>query len=303
MEYILKVENVIKRYANHTALNGVSLAIPQGSIYGLLGPNGAGKTSLIRIITQITAADEGKVFFRGEELSPRHILQIGYLPEERGLYKKMNVEEQLLYLGRLKGLSLKDVKKRLHQWIERFEMQSWRKKNVGDLSKGMQQKVQFIAAVLHEPTLLILDEPFTGFDPVNANLLTEAILDIRKNGTTIIFSTHRMETVEELCDYVAMIHQAKKVLDGKKSTIKKQYSTNTFLVETTSSFRLDNDFRVINEAFLEENHYETVVEIRKGSPNDLLNALLSQTTVLGLREKIPSMHDIFIEIVEKNPSN
>lgn len=302
MNYILTVENIVKRYANHTALNGVSLSVPTGSIYGLLGPNGAGKTSLIRIITQITAADEGNVFFNGEKLSPKHILQIGYLPEERGLYKKMSVGEQLIYLAQLKGLSSKEAKNRLKYWIERFEMQSWWKKNVGDLSKGMQQKVQFIAAIIHEPTLLILDEPFTGFDPINASLVTEAILDLRKKGITIIFSTHRMETVEELCDYVAMIHRSKKVLDGKKSTIKKQYSTHTFLLETTSPIQPPQGFRLLKQEQLEENHYEISVEILQGTTNDLLQAILPQTTILALKEKIPSMHDIFIEVVEKNQS-
>ncbi|MCS6833581.1 MAG: ATP-binding cassette domain-containing protein [Flammeovirgaceae bacterium] len=302
MNYILSVENIVKRYANHTALNGVSLSVPTGSIYGLLGPNGAGKTSLIRIITQITAADEGNVFFNGEKLSPKHILQIGYLPEERGLYKKMSVGEQLIYLAQLKGLSSKEAKNRLKYWIERFEMQSWWKKNVGDLSKGMQQKVQFIAAIIHEPTLLILDEPFTGFDPINASLVTEAILDLRKKGITIIFSTHRMETVEELCDYVAMIHRSKKVLDGKKSAIKKQYSTHTFLLETTSPIQLPQGFRLLKQEQLEENHYEISVEILQGTTNDLLQAILPQTTILALKEKIPSMHDIFIEVVEKNQS-
>jgi ABC-2 type transport system ATP-binding protein len=293
------VQNVVKRYANHTALNDVSLSVPKGSIYGLLGPNGAGKTSLIRIITQITGADEGKVLFHNELLSPSHILKIGYLPEERGLYKKMKVGEQLIYLGRLKGLPEKEVKIRLKHWVERFEMESWWKKNVSDLSKGMQQKVQFVASVLHEPELLILDEPFTGFDPVNANLLTEAILDIRKKGTTIIFSTHRMETVEELCDYITMIHQAKKVLDGRKNDIKKQYRTNTYIVDTEHSVNLDENFRIVREEQLEEGHLQTTVEILKGTTNDLLQAIIPQTNVIAMKEKIPSMHDIFVEIVER----
>lgn len=299
MNPILVVQNVVKRYANHTALNDVSLSVPKGSIYGLLGPNGAGKTSLIRIITQITGADEGKVLFHNELLSPSHILKIGYLPEERGLYKKMKVGEQLIYLGRLKGLPEKEVKIRLKHWVERFEMESWWKKNVSDLSKGMQQKVQFVASVLHEPELLILDEPFTGFDPVNANLLTEAILDIRKKGTTIIFSTHRMETVEELCDYITMIHQAKKVLDGRKNDIKKQYRTNTYIVDTEHSVNLDENFRIVREEQLEEGHLQTTVEILKGTTNDLLQAIIPQTNVIAMKEKIPSMHDIFVEIVER----
>ncbi|GAB4334245.1 MAG: ABC transporter ATP-binding protein [Flammeovirgaceae bacterium] len=302
MNPILVVENVVKRYSNHVALDNISLSVPKGSIYGLLGPNGAGKTSLIRIITQITGADEGKVFFHKEELSPKHILNIGYLPEERGLYKKMKVGEQLIYLGRLKGLSEKEVKNRLKHWVERFEMQSWWKKNVSDLSKGMQQKVQFVAAVLHEPELLILDEPFTGFDPVNANLLTEAILDIRKKGATIIFSTHRMETVEELCDHITMIHQSKKVLDGRKNDIKKQYRTNTYIVDTEHPILLNENFRVVKEEQIEEGHLQTTIEILKGSTNDLLQTIIPQTNIIAMKEKIPSMHDIFVEIVSRKKS-
>jgi len=228
---IFTANQVVKRYANHTALNGVSIDVPQGSVFGLLGPNGAGKTSLIRIINQITAPDEGELFFKGEKLQAKHIERIGYLPEERGLYKKMQLGEQALYLAQLKGLSENDAKQKLKYWFEKFEIQSWWKKKIEDLSKGMQQKVQFIISILHEPELLILDEPFSGFDPINANLIKNEILDLKKKGTTIILSTHNMGSVEELCDYIALIHQSQKVLDGQVKELRNQYSTNVFDVE------------------------------------------------------------------------
>jgi len=211
---ILSIQNVVKRYAEHTALAGVSLEIPMGQIFGLLGPNGAGKTSLIRIINQITAPDEGQVIFDGELLQPKHVEQIGYLPEERGLYKKMKVGEQLMYLAQLKGLSRTEAQNRLKDWFIRLDIKDWWNKPVDDLSKGMQQKTQFIATVVHEPKLLILDEPFSGFDPINANMLKEEILGLKERGTTILFSTHRMESVEELCDSIALINHSQVVLTG-----------------------------------------------------------------------------------------
>jgi ABC-2 type transport system ATP-binding protein len=207
---ILEAQHIVKRYSNHTALNDVSISIPRGCIFGLLGPNGAGKTSLIRIITQITAPDSGTVYFNGEPLSPKHISQIGYLPEERGLYKKMKVGEQLLYLTQLKGISKAEAMDKLKVWFKKFEIQTWWNKHVEDLSKGMQQKVQFVATVLHNPSLIILDEPFSGFDPINANLIKDEILQLKQQGSTIIFSTHRMESVEELCDYIALINKSQK---------------------------------------------------------------------------------------------
>src|SRR6201988_1192634 len=227
---LLSVQNVTKRYATHVALKNVSIEIPEQCIYGLLGPNGAGKTSLIRIINQITAPDEGEVLLNGKKLSPEDISHIGYLPEERGLYKKMKVGEQALYFARLKGMSRADAMKELKIWFEKFEMGGWWNKKVEELSKGMQQKVQFIVTVIHKPKLLILDEPFSGFDPINANLIKNEILELRKNGATVIFSTHNMGSVEELCDNIALLHQSKKILDGPVKEIRKQFKTNTYTI-------------------------------------------------------------------------
>ncbi|MDX5348223.1 MAG: ATP-binding cassette domain-containing protein, partial [Hymenobacteraceae bacterium] len=243
---ILEIKGITKRYANHEALHQVSFEIPKGSIFGLLGPNGAGKTSLIRIITQITGADEGEILFKGEELKPKHIREIGYLPEERGLYKKMKVGEQLLYLAQLKGMSKAEATTRIKEWVDRFEIRTWLGKNIEDLSKGMQQKVQFVATVLHEPDLIILDEPFSGFDPINANLIKDEILRLREQGSTIIFSTHRMESVEELCDHIALINRSRKVLDGPVQEVKAAYKTDTFLVEGKGFLLLTSpDFEVL----------------------------------------------------------
>ena len=214
---MIKIENIVKQYENHIALNDVSLTVPQGSVFGLLGPNGAGKTSLIRIVNQITAPDSGVVYFKGEKLKPEHISLIGYLPEERGLYKKMEIGEQILYLAQLKGLSKSESTKRAKYWFEKMEIESWWTKKVEELSKGMQQKVQFIATIIHEPELLILDEPFSGFDPVNADIIKNEFLELNKKGTTIIFSSHRMESVEQLCDHIALIDKSKKILEGKIS--------------------------------------------------------------------------------------
>jgi ABC-2 type transport system ATP-binding protein len=226
MTNLLEINNVVKKYQNHTALNNVSLKIPKGSVFGLLGPNGAGKTSLIRIINQITMPDAGSVFLDGEQLAPKHIEQIGYLPEERGLYKSMKVGEQALYLAQLKGLSKTEAKKRLKYWFEKFEISAWWNKKIAELSKGMAQKVQFIVTVLHQPKLLIFDEPFSGFDPINAQLIAKEILQLRDEGATIIFSTHRMESVEEMCDEIALINKSNKILDGKltsKGSLKQIY--------------------------------------------------------------------------------
>ena len=219
---ILSAKNIVKKYAAHTALDDVSLDIPAQSIFGLLGPNGAGKTSLIRIINQITGPDSGEVFFENEKLSPKHVEQIGYLPEERGLYKKMEVGEQALYLAQLKGMKKAEAKKKLKYWFEKFEIDAWWNKKVEELSKGMQQKVQFIVTVMHEPKLLILDEPFSGFDPINANLIKNEILNLKKQGSTILFSTHNMGSVEELCDNIALINRSKKIVDGSVKDIRKK---------------------------------------------------------------------------------
>ena len=299
MKPILEAIDVRKAYANHVALDGVSLAIPEGSIFGLLGPNGAGKTSLIRIITQITGADEGEIRFRGERLNPSHIAQIGYLPEERGLYKKMKVGEQLLYLAQLRGLSRADATGRIKQWLSRFDIKEWANKNVEDLSKGMQQKVQFIATVLHEPKLIILDVPFSGFDPINANRIKDEILDLRKQGATIIFSTHRMESVEELCDSIALINKARKVLDGPVTQIKNQFKTNTYELEGKGRLMLTHpDFEVLEQQERENGHVFARVQLHAGAtPNDLLRFAMTQLEVQAFRERIPSINEIFIRRV------
>jgi ABC-2 type transport system ATP-binding protein len=298
---ILEVRNVSKHYAGHTALDNVSIAVPKQSIFGLLGPNGAGKTSLIRIITQITGADEGKILINNEPLQPKHIAQIGYLPEERGLYKKMKVGEQLMYLGRLKGLSKHEIRHKLKYWADRFEIGGWWNKAIEDLSKGMQQKVQFVATVLHGPQLIILDEPFSGFDPINANLIKDEILNLRNNGATIIFSTHRMESVEELCDHIALIHRSKKILDGKKSAVKKAYQTQTFKVETDRPFESELPyFEVLGCKELEDQLFQHTVKLHQGTANDLVQKLVSSVELHGLQEIIPTMNEIFIRVVGSN---
>jgi ABC-2 type transport system ATP-binding protein len=300
---ILEAIDVRKAYANHVALSGVSLSIPEGSIFGLLGPNGAGKTSLIRIITQITGADEGEIRFRGERLNPSHIAQIGYLPEERGLYKKMKVGEQLLYLARLRGLSRADATARIKQWLARFDIKEWAEKNVEDLSKGMQQKVQFIATVMHQPSLIILDEPFSGFDPINANLIKDEILELRKQGATIIFSTHRMESVEELCDNIALINRSRKVLDGPVGVIRDQFKTNTYEVEGRGKPIIGSpDFTVIEQKARENDHFYLRAQLQPGvRPNDLLRYLIDSPAIEvdSFREKIPSINEIFIRRVRE----
>lgn len=300
---ILVAKNVSKSYAQHQALSDVSVNIPKQTIFGLLGPNGAGKTTLIRIITQIIEADEGEVFILGEKLKADHIGMIGYLPEERGLYKKMKVGEQLLYLAQLKGLSKPVAKARIKEWFTKFDISGWWNKNVEDLSKGMQQKIQFVATVIHEPALLILDEPFSGFDPINANLIKDEILELREKGSTIIFSTHRMESVEELCDHIALIHKSKKILDGPKKDIKNAYKANTYIVEHAGVLQLANpEFDLLEEQNLEENMYRSVIKIPSNqSPNRLLQELINLTEVHVFQEKIPSINEIFItKVQEKN---
>jgi ABC-2 type transport system ATP-binding protein len=295
---LLQINQVSKHYAAHTALNKVSLSVKPQSIFGLLGPNGAGKTSLIRIITQITAPDEGEVFFESEPLAPKHIAYIGYLPEERGLYKKMKVGEQLMYLARLKGMKAAEAKQKLKEWFLKFEITAWWEKSVEDLSKGMQQKIQFIATVLHEPKLIILDEPFTGFDPVNANLIKDEILDLRKKGATIIFSTHRMESVEELCDHIALIHRSQKVLDGKKTDIKNQFRSRTFLIESEKALQLPSEsFKVLEHKELEASFFQKV-QIIQGENADLVAAIIAQSNLISFQEHLPSMNDIFIQAVK-----
>jgi ABC-2 type transport system ATP-binding protein len=302
---ILEVKNVTKQYATHKALNDVSLVVPKGSIFGLLGPNGAGKTSLIRIITQITKADKGEIIFDGELIKPEHIYQIGYLPEERGLYKKMEVGEQLLYFAQLKGLSRKDAQHKLKDWVERFEIKAWWGKKVEELSKGMQQKIQFIATVLHQPKLIILDEPFSGFDPINADLITQEILKLKQQGSSIIFSTHRMESVEQLCDDIALINKSEKVLDGSVKQVREQFRTHIFNVECTSpQIILPDNYQVSSSKQLDNNHF--VYEIKKPEHevnNILLMELLNQTEIIRFAEMLPTMSQIFIDVVYAHQPN
>jgi len=299
---LLEINHVTKDYANHRALDDVSIQIPKGKIFGLLGPNGAGKTSLIRIINQITAPDSGEIRFNGELLGAQHIAQIGYLPEERGLYKKMKIGDQMLYLAQLKGLSKKEALHRIHDWCERLDISSWLDKKIEDLSKGMQQKVQFVATVIHQPQLIILDEPFSGFDPVNANIIKEQILRLNKEGATIIFSTHRMETVEELCDNIALINRSKKILDGSVQAIKKEYRNQTYKLEYTATednFLLSNNalFEVITSTRVEKTYITTIQLNRNIHINDVLIHFLPQIQLNQLIEIVPSMGDIFIQKV------
>jgi len=308
MNNLLEAQSVSKKFGNFTALNQVSISVPKGSIFGLLGPNGAGKTTLIRIINQITMPDTGQVFLDGEPLQTHHIKDIGYLPEERGLYKSMKVGEQTMYLARLKGLSKAEAKTRLKYWFERLEIGDWWNKKIQELSKGMAQKIQFIVTVLHEPKLLIFDEPFSGFDPINAILIKDEILRLRDNGATVIFSTHRMESVEELCDQIALIHQSNKILDGKLTDIKKQFKTNTFEVgiRTSNNLLLEKELSekfVVSPASFKTLGDELMLNVKlseKDVPNDLLSFLTSKGEVSHFVELIPSANDIFIQAIKNN---
>ncbi|RTY94198.1 ABC transporter ATP-binding protein [Flavobacterium sp. GSN2] len=304
MSNILEVNKVVKQYGDYVALNQVSLTVPKGSIYGLLGPNGAGKTSLIRIINQITLPDRGEIILDGEKLQPKHVQYIGYLPEERGLYNTMKVGEQCLYLAQMKGLSKAEAKKQLECWFEKFEIQGWWNKKIQELSKGMAQKIQFVVCVLHKPKLLIFDEPFSGFDPVNATIIKEEILALREEGATIIFSTHRMESVEELCDHIALIHKSDKLIEGKLDDVKRQFKTNSFEVGILSDnatglmSAITQKFSVAPAHFKSLNN-ELKLEIQLGNatPNELLNILTQCGQVTHFVEKIPSVNDIFIQTV------
>ena len=302
MSSILSVQNVTKTYAAHTALNNVSLEVEQGSVFGLLGPNGAGKTSLIRIINQITGPDSGSVFLLGQKLNPDLISQIGYLPEERGLYKKMAVGEQAVYLAQLKGMSKSDATKKLRMWFDKFEIKQWWNKKIEELSKGMQQKVQFIVTVMHDPKLLILDEPFTGFDPINANLIKDELLELKAKGTSIILSTHRMESVEELCTHIALINKSEKILDGSVKEVRKQFKSNLYEIEYKGNAigfanALWSGFELIESKNIDGNMHAVVKNINNASPNELLKLLLPDVEVLSFRERIPSMNDIFIQAI------
>lgn len=299
---MLEVQNITKEYADYRALDEVSLHVPAGKIFGLLGPNGAGKTSLIRIINQITAPDSGQIIFDGEKLNPKHVEQIGYLPEERGLYKKMKVGEQMIYLAQLKGLSKDDAKKRLNYWFEKMEVTDWWNKKIEDLSKGMQQKIQFIATVLHDPKLIILDEPFSGFDPVNTQAIQQEIRALNKQGTTIIYSTHRMETVEELCDHIALINKSKKILDGSVHAIKKQYATHSYIIDYRSENKLEPNSLFAIESDLENMDYKQLtIKINDAySLNQAISYLLDKIEILQIKEITASIQGIFIDQVTRN---
>lgn len=301
---MLKAENVTKTYnaGKKLALDNFSIDVPEASIYGLLGPNGAGKTTFIRIINQITQADSGEVFINEQKLNPEHIKQIGYMPEERGLYKNMSVGDQILYFGELKGMSKNDALSQAKYWFEQLEIDQWWKKKLSELSKGMAQKIQFVVTVLHRPKLLILDEPFSGFDPVNANLIKDQILNLKNNGTTIILSTHRMESVEEMCDYVALINQSKKVLDGKVFDVREKFKKNIFgiTLSDVDSEKFENfkkEFHI--------NEFDTqnqLVSFELKNDNDqhlLLNELMKIGKIRSFDEKIPSMNEVFINAVAK----
>lgn len=301
---IFHAENVSKAYAGHVAIENISVSVPQGSIFGLLGPNGAGKTTFIRIINQITGPDTGNLWFGGERLDQKHLQEIGYLPEERGLYKKMKVGEQALYLCQLKGLSKKDALQKLKYWFEKFEIQGWWNKKVEELSKGMAQKVQFIVTVLHEPKLLILDEPFSGFDPINTNLIKSEILELKKKGTTIIFSTHNMGSVEELCDHIALINNSRVILEGEVSEVRNRFRTNTYNIDFKGSMmQLSASLGTYGELLHhgpEADHMDATVRLVNGATtNQLLGNIMRSVEVCGFREVIPSMNDIFIEAVQR----
>lgn len=300
--YALEAEKLVKRYADHLALNEVDLKVPEHKVYGLLGPNGAGKTTLIRIINQITAPDSGKVFWKGRPLKADDIKNIGYLPEERGLYKKMKVGEQALYLARLKGLSKQDASVRLKYWFEKFEIESWKNKKLEELSKGMQQKIQFIITILHEPELLIFDEPFSGFDPVNAQLLKDEILNLKKQGATVLFSTHNMSSVEEICDEISLINQSKVVLQGDVNQIRKEHSKGIFSItaETTAETQTDSETYETIDKNTENNRIYLKVRMKEGkTTGELLRELTGKYDIRSFEEDIPTMNDIFIQTVQK----
>ncbi|MDE0471372.1 MAG: ATP-binding cassette domain-containing protein [Ekhidna sp.] len=300
---LLRIEKISKSYSQHQALDDVSIEIPERTILGLLGPNGAGKTTLIRIINQIIVADQGAIYFNDVPLDADHIREIGYLPEERGLYKKMKVGEQLIYLSRLRGLSLKEASNKGKAWCEKLDISDWWRKKIEDLSKGMAQKIQFIATIMHEPKLIILDEPFSGFDPVNANLIKDEILELRDRGATIIFSTHRMESVEQLCDHIVMIHRSRKILDGSKQEVREQYRDGSFFVEYKSGNITDNShFRVLKTEETGRGLKKSLIQYNPdANPNDLLKQLINQAEIHSFVERVPDMNEIFINLVKEGP--
>ena len=293
-ENLLIVKDVVKQYGDYLALNKVNISIPKGSIYGLLGPNGAGKTTLMRIINQITAPDSGSLLFDGLPLTKHHIAEIGYLPEERGLYNKMKVGEQALYLAQLKGMSYAEALEKLKFWFQKLEMLAWWNKTVEELSKGMAQKIQFVVTVIHEPKLLIFDEPFSGFDPINAAIIRQEILELSKKGTTIIFSTHRMESVEEICDHIALINKAETILEGPIEKIKKQFINNTYEVITANKELKENDcFTIINK---KESTFQILLKEGK-TQKDILQSIIKDIEIISFKKETPSMEEIFIKAV------
>ena len=293
---MLSVKNISKSYVSHKALDNVSIDINQSSIFGLLGPNGAGKTSLIRIINQIINQDEGNIYLEGRPINYDDVRKIGYMPEERGLYKKMKVGDFLLFMGKLKGLSRNKCIDSAKLWFDNLEISNWWNKNIEDLSKGMSQKVQFISTVLHNPNLIILDEPFSGFDPVNANLVKSNLLRLKEEGKTIIFSTHRMESVDELCDHVAMINNSKKILDGDTEKIKMKYKSDNYIIVHDKKLKKeDNNYSMVKTENLSDGIYESEVSLAKNkSYKQLFNSISGNTRIISFKEKIPNMNDIFI---------
>ncbi len=302
---LLRAQNIEKKFINHLALDDVNVSIPENSIYGLLGPNGAGKTTLIRIITRITAPDKGKIILKGRALQPEDVHRIGYLPEERGLYKKMKVGDQALYLARLKGLSKSDALKRLKHWFEKFEMQAWWDKKVEELSKGMAQKVQFITNILHEPELLIFDEPFSGFDPINANLLKQEILELKKKGATIIFSTHNMGSVEELCDHITLINKSKNILEGQIDDIREKYKSNIYEISFNGDIEklensLNSHYELIDKKKVNGHNAVQIKLLNQTNENELLSLIIPAVEIISFNEVVPSMNDIFIKVVNEH---
>lgn len=299
---LFKAENVTKNFANHKALDKVSISVPESSIYGLLGPNGAGKTTMLRIINQITAPDHGELFFRGSKLRAADIHKIGYMPEERGLYKKMKVGEQALYFGRLKGLDKKEALKRLREWFRKFEIESWWDKKVEELSKGMQQKVQFIITVLHEPDLLIFDEPFSGFDPINTQLLKNEITGLRDRGATIIFSTHNMGSVEELCSHITLINNSMSVISGEVNQIRQKFKADIYRVGFQGNAEileniLNKDYQLLDMTQSAAGHTARIKLNRQITDNQLLGLIMPHFHITSFTEEIPGMNDIFIDLV------
>lgn len=301
-----EAKNIVKNYNRHTALDNVSIHVPKGTIYGLLGPNGAGKTTLIRIINRITAPDQGEVVIEGKKINSSDITRIGYLPEERGLYKKMKVGEQALYLARLKGLSKKEANTKLKYWFEKFDISSWWYKKIEELSKGMAQKVQFIITVLHDPEILIFDEPFSGFDPVNAALLKREVLNLKEQGKTIILSTHDMASVEELCEHITLINQSRTILEGKVSEIRQKYKSNQFELKFSGEVEsflnsLTGNFNVLKNNTIEENRHSVVIQINDQlQGNELIKKAIDQVIIHEFKEILPSMNEVFIKAVNQN---